>query len=46
MEALVHYTLAKTGFSTVGEAAAKSTADEFDPCANIYARMAEGRDLP
>ena len=41
-----HYKVAKTGFSTAGEAAAATTANGYDPCASIYARMAEGRDLP
>ncbi|KAL1514466.1 hypothetical protein AB1Y20_003565 [Prymnesium parvum] len=36
-----HYDLATVGFSTVGKAASAAR----DPCASIYDRMAEGRDL-
>jgi len=36
-----HYRLAKTGFSTVGEAGARAV----DPLQSIYERMAEGREF-
>lgn len=40
-----HYNLASTGFSRVGETVARSGCDAVDPCATIYSRLAEGRDL-
>ncbi|KAL1510782.1 hypothetical protein AB1Y20_007068 [Prymnesium parvum] len=39
-----HYKLATTGFSTVGEAAAKDLGDE-QKLSSIFARMSEARDL-
>ena len=40
-----HCKVARTGFSTVGQAAAATTADDYDPLKSIYARMAEGREF-
>lgn len=40
-----HYKLASTGFSSTGDSLAKSNASLDDPCASIYSRFAEGRDL-